>query len=111
MASNFKILRHQNGYNLHLKLAGDFDGSSAWELFNTMKRNCHKVSKVFINCSCLKNIDPFGQDVFRDNMKTLPETCTTFLFTGTQSTQISPEKIGVCNIFGQRSGVRLNSAA
>jgi anti-anti-sigma regulatory factor len=94
MASNFKILRHQNGDNLHLKLAGDFDGSSAWEVFNTLKRNCCKVSKVFIHCSCLNNIDPFGQDVFWDNMKTLPESCTTFLFTGEQARQISPEKNG-----------------
>lgn len=92
MASNFKIIRHQNGDKLHLKLAGDFDGSSAWEVFNTLKRNCRKVSKVFIHCSCLKNIDPFGQDVFRDNMKTLPKTCAAFLFTGEQARQISPGK-------------------
>jgi len=92
MASNFKILRHQNGDNLHLKLAGDFDGTSAWEVFNDLKRNCRKVSRVFIHCGCLKKIDPFGRDVFWDNMKTLPETCTNFLFTGKQSRQISPEK-------------------
>ena len=92
MASNFKILRHQNGDNLHLKLAGDFDGTSAWEVFNDLKRNCPKVSRVFIHCGCLKKIDPFGRDVFWDNMKTLPETCTDFLFTGKQSRRISPEK-------------------
>ena len=38
MASNFRILKHQNGDNLHLKLAGNFDGTSAWEVFNTLKK-------------------------------------------------------------------------
>jgi anti-anti-sigma regulatory factor len=92
MASNFRILKHLNGDNLHLKLAGDFDGTSAWEVFNTLKINCRKVSKVIIHCSCLQKMDPFGQYVFWDNIKTLPETCADFLFTGEKSRQISPEK-------------------
>ena len=91
MASNFRIIRHQNGDNLHLKLAGDFDGTSAWEVFNTLKKECPKVSKVFIHCSCLEAIDPFGRDVFQDNMKTLKGNCAAFLFTGEKSGQISPE--------------------
>jgi hypothetical protein len=37
MASNFRIYCHQNKDNLHLKLMGDFDGSSAYELINTLK--------------------------------------------------------------------------
>ena len=99
MASNFRIFRHQNGDNLHLKLAGNFDGSSAWEVFNALKGNCRKVSKIFIHCSSLKNIDPFGQDVFRENMKTLPETCAAFLFTGEQAGHIAPEKSGCLQHF------------
>jgi hypothetical protein len=37
MASNFRIYCHQNRDNLHLKLIGDFDGSSAYELINLLK--------------------------------------------------------------------------
>ena len=92
MASNFRILRHQNGDNLHLRLAGNFDGTSAWEVFNTLKKESPKVSKVFIHCSCLEEIDPFGRDVFQDNMKELRKDCTAFLFTGEKSKQIAPEQ-------------------
>jgi len=38
MALNFKIICHKNSENLHLKLMGDFDGSSAYELINTLKK-------------------------------------------------------------------------
>ena len=92
MASNFRILRHQNGDNLHLKLAGDFDGTSAWEVFNTLKKERPKVSKIIIHCSCLDVVDPFGRDVFQDNMKTLGNNVTDFLFTGEKSKQLAPEK-------------------
>ena len=36
MALNFKIYCHQNNDNLHLKLMGDFDGSSAHCIENTV---------------------------------------------------------------------------
>ena len=37
MAANFRIFLHETRDSLHLKLDGDFDGSSAHELFNTLK--------------------------------------------------------------------------
>ena len=111
MASNFKILRHQNGDNLHLKLVGDFDGTSAWEVFNILKKDRSKVSKIFIHCSCLEVIDPFGRDVFQDNMKALGGNCTDFIFSGEKSGQIAPEKNGGCRISGQMPGEGLNNAA
>nr|CBX29619.1 unknown protein [uncultured Desulfobacterium sp.] len=36
MASNFKIEVFRNSENVHLKLFGDFDGNSAYELVNTI---------------------------------------------------------------------------
>ena len=36
MASNFQIYSFKTRDSLHLKLAGDFDGSSAYELINTL---------------------------------------------------------------------------
>jgi hypothetical protein len=39
MASNFKILVHRNSENLHLKLTGDFDGTSAQKLLNALLRS------------------------------------------------------------------------
>jgi hypothetical protein len=39
MATNFKISSHRTESKLHLNLAGDFDGSSAFELLNMLKDN------------------------------------------------------------------------
>ncbi len=54
MASNFKIFPHRNNCSLQLQLAGDFNGSSAFELINVLKEHYGKVGKVVINTSSLK---------------------------------------------------------
>jgi len=38
MATNVKITAHRNDENLHLKLKGDFDGTSAYELLNIVRK-------------------------------------------------------------------------
>ena len=38
MATNFRILIDQNGIDLHLKLSGDFDGSSAHQVLNVLEQ-------------------------------------------------------------------------
>lgn len=92
MASNFKISTHQNSGNLHLKLAGDFDGTSAWELLNILKKDCEKASKIFVHCSCLNKIDPFGRDVFHNNIHSIIGKSISLFFTGENAMQIAPEK-------------------
>jgi len=37
MAANFQIVSYKTRDSLHLKLNGDFDGTSAYELINTIK--------------------------------------------------------------------------
>jgi len=44
MAANFRILVHRNKKNFHLKLSGDFDGTSAYELINILKKNCKRLT-------------------------------------------------------------------
>jgi len=65
MASNFKISAHRTSDGLHLKLMGDFDGSSAHELINTLKTHHGNVGKIFVHTSSLTSIHPFGLDVFK----------------------------------------------
>jgi anti-anti-sigma regulatory factor len=71
MANNFKIAMHRNGCNLQLSLAGDFDGSSAFELYNVLKENLDSAGHVFINIENLKKIYPFGLKVFNHNFSKL----------------------------------------
>ena len=54
MASNFKILTQQNNGDLHLKLKGDFDGSSAFELINALKAHNGRAGKIVIDTSGLE---------------------------------------------------------
>jgi len=95
MASNFKISSHQNGDNLHLMLIGDFDGSSAWELINVLKKNTNNVFKIIIHTNSLKSIYPFGRDTFRRNLSDMNSRSFHVLFTGENASEIAPEK-GLC---------------
>ena len=92
MATNFNILIHRNSDCLHLKLTGDFDGSSAWELINAMKTNNNRVQKIFVHTNCLKNIYPFGRDTFQKNLCDLRGYPNRIIFTGENAEQIAPEK-------------------
>ena len=54
---------HQNRNNLHLKLSGEFDGSSAHQLINTLKNHYGNARNIYIHTSSLSCVPPFGQDV------------------------------------------------
>ncbi len=91
MSANFKIFVHKNSENLHLKLIGDFDESSACELLNVLKSNCIGASKVFIHTSCLKCIHPFGREIFHKKLEALNNRSISVLFTGEEASQLAPE--------------------
>jgi hypothetical protein len=90
MASNFKIYCHQNSDNLHLKLMGDFDGTSAYELIHTLERYHGNTGRVFIHTCTLSSVDPFGLNVFQKNssIKKLSKSLT---FTGEYGATIAPQ--------------------
>jgi anti-anti-sigma regulatory factor len=92
MATNFKISVHRKSEKLHLKLSGDFDGSSAHELLNVLKRYCNLTSRVFIHASSVRNIHPFGLNVFHNNLNVLKGKSVEIVFTGQNATQLAPEK-------------------
>ena len=91
MASNFRISTHRNSENLHLKLMGDFDGSSACQLLNILKKTSNSVYKIIIHTGSLNTIHPFGRDTFRRNIGDLDGHSIHLLFTGENASQISPE--------------------
>ena len=92
MASNFRISVHRNSDNVHLKLMGDFDGTSAWELLDVLKKNSDGVRKVIIHTSSLKNVYPFGRNTFHQNLCDLKSHQIQILFTGGNAKMIAPEK-------------------
>jgi len=92
MASNFKITSHRSSKNLHLKLTGDFDGSSAWELLNLLKKNSKNFQRIIIHTNCLNEIYPFGVHTFHQILSDLMTDRICLLFTGEKACLISPEK-------------------
>ncbi|NVL89884.1 MAG: hypothetical protein HWN69_02660 [Desulfobacterales bacterium] len=92
MASNFRISVHRNSDSLHLKLIGDFDGTSACELLNLLRENCNAAVRVFINTTSLKNIYPFGQDTFQNRLYLLKGLPIRLVFTGENAVKIAPEQ-------------------
>jgi len=92
MAARFRISIHRNSGNLHLKLMGDFDGASAHELLNVLKRYSARTARIFIDSSGLRNIHPFGLNVFHDNLSLLQGQSIALVFTGEHASQLAPEK-------------------
>lgn len=90
MASNFRIFIHRSNGNLQVKLTGDFDGSSAFELINVLKEHSGKAGKIVINTGGLASIHPFGLGVFQNNysIKKLSRALT---FTGKYGSFIAPQ--------------------
>jgi len=94
MAANFRITLHQNFDYLHLRLDGDFDGSSAQELLNALEERCSFSSRAFIHTSGLRRVDPVGLSVFHSNLKDLEKggKCRPLHFTGDHACELAPEE-------------------
>lgn len=82
MASNFHIFSHKTRDSLHLKLFGDFDGSSAHELINTLADNGKDFYHIFIDTNDLKTIHPFGKDVFQKKLGSISKQIRNLIFIG-----------------------------
>jgi hypothetical protein len=89
MASNFGIAVDKKSDGFGLKLAGDFDATSAYELIYAMKKLPEDTVKITIHTNGLKNIHPFGLDVFHRNMSPLDGQSRKIVFTGNRASQLS----------------------
>ena len=81
MAANFQILSYKTRDSLHLKLNGDFDGTSAYELINTIKDHGSNFYQIFIDTNNLRTIYAFGRNVFQKNFGDL-EKLSNLIFIG-----------------------------
>lgn len=71
MANNFKISIKHKGGTVHINLKGDFDGTSACQLFNILREKLVGVEKIVVHTDSLKNIFPFGRQVLERNFSYL----------------------------------------
>ena len=89
MASNFSIKIGWNADRIHLRLYGDFDGSSAHELLNLLRKICQSDSKIFIYTEGLNHVHPFGLDIFHKNLRTINDGAKEIVYSG----DLSPDFI------------------
>jgi len=89
MASNFHMFSYKTKDSLHLKLTGDFDGTSAYELFDTLKQYDSLFYQIFIDTSDLKTIHPFGREVFQKKLGTFKQKFNNFIFIGENGHKIA----------------------
>jgi hypothetical protein len=82
MANNFHMFTHKTTETLHVKLTGDFDGSSASELINALSDNQNRYYQIFINTTELNDIHPFGQEVLQSRLSEFNDQGTGVIFIG-----------------------------
>lgn len=88
MASNFEVSVDKMGKGFGLKLVGDFDATSAYELIYAIKKLPEDILKIFIHTDGLKDISPFGLAVFHRNMSPLDRQSRKIVFTGNRAAHI-----------------------
>jgi anti-anti-sigma regulatory factor len=88
MARKFNIYSFKTRDSLHLKLAGDFDGSSAHELINVLLDHSRDCFDIFIDTDGLKSVHPFGIEVFKKNMGATKLTIKNLVFIGSNGNKI-----------------------
>jgi hypothetical protein len=91
MASNFGISVDKISNGFGLKLAGDFDATSAYELIYAIRNLPEDAIRVAIFTDGLKDIFPFGLHVFHRFIRSLNGQSTRIVFTGSNASRLSPE--------------------
>jgi hypothetical protein len=89
MALNFEVYVDKKSEHFGLKLEGDFDATSAYELIYAIKKLPEDILKISIHTDGLKDISPFGLAVFHRNMSPLDRQSRKIVFTGKRAAHIS----------------------
>ena len=89
MAANFGITVDKTSAGIGLKLAGDFDATSAYELMYAIKKLPYDTAKLYIYTNGLNTINPFGLDIFHTFMRSLNGQSTKIVFTGRNASKLS----------------------
>ncbi len=78
MATNSKIRLRKDGKQIQFLLNGDFDGSMAMQLIGMIHDNWMKGITIVIDTTDLKQLYPFGVEVFQNRLPAAikkPQNC------------------------------------
>ena len=88
--SDFRIFMHRNEDVLHIKLMGDFDELSAFQLIHALENVCAGIRRVMIHTDCLKNISSLSLEIFKQRFSQLNVPVFRISFTGKNSNRMMP---------------------
>jgi hypothetical protein len=91
MASNYTIRHHRREGGLHIKLSGDFDGSSAYELKHCLQKALDHETRVIVHTDRLASLPAFGREMFQKQFSVHPQLTSRVVFTGVYAAAIAPE--------------------
>jgi anti-anti-sigma factor len=90
MAGNFRMRFNRGSDSLHLHLEGEFDGSSASLLANTLETHCAGTGRIVVHTDGLTSLHPFGLAVFQDHLQRVRNGQATVTFAGANRERMAP---------------------
>jgi len=108
MSANFELSFTKHASNLQIALSGEFDGSSAWELINTLHEHYAGQDRIIIDTRNLGQIHPFGRHVFTTRLDPRRIPPQRLFFRGEKSQEIAPEESRIFANRQKASGNRFN---
>jgi anti-anti-sigma regulatory factor len=91
MANNFKMSLQKQSESLHIRLSGDFDGTSAHQLLRTLRNHSRTSKRILISTGSLKEVHLFGKNVFHKNLEFLNGQACDVRFTGKRASEFTSE--------------------
>jgi hypothetical protein len=91
MSSRFHIRFKKSNGNLHVRPEGDFDGTSACELFDFLQEQYDGQGSVLIDTTLLRQVHPFGSSTFKSRMKLGRLPMDRLLFKGKNGFELAPK--------------------
>lgn len=82
MASNFKIQCKSKNNALHVRLRGDFDGTSADQLNMVLHKRGKGREKIYVNTDQLRQVNEFGLSIFESHLTRVKNSVAEVIITG-----------------------------
>jgi hypothetical protein len=89
--SGLEIQIEWQGDRVRLDLSGDFNETSAKTLIESLRKECHEASVVFIQARGVKHLRPAGCETFRRNLHVLKDFCYRLVFADANAVRMAPE--------------------
>ena len=89
MSTDFQMHYRHNKTNLHVRVKGTFDGTSAHELLNLFQRE-YRGGNVFVDTAALGEIMPFGKNILQSRLCQTPVQAASLFFKGEKGFAVAP---------------------